>query len=68
MGGGAKEIVAMVQKARDEGYDIRANVYLYTAGQNNLSSIVPPWAHDGGREKMLERLKDPAGGSGCARK
>jgi len=58
--GRANEIVAMVQKARDEGYDIRANVYPYTAGQNNLSSIVPPWAHDGGREKMLERLRDPA--------
>jgi len=58
--GRANEIIAMVQKARDEGYDIRANVYPYTAGQNNLSSIIPPWAHDGGREKMLERLKDPA--------
>ena len=58
--GRANEIIAMVQKARDEGYDIHANVYPYTAGQNNLSSIVPPWAHDGGREKMLERLKDPA--------
>jgi N-acyl-D-amino-acid deacylase len=58
--GRAGEIIAMVQKARDEGYDIRANVYPYTAGQNNLSSIVPPWAHDGGREKMLERLGDPA--------
>jgi N-acyl-D-amino-acid deacylase len=58
--GRANEIIAMVQKARDEGYDIRANVYPYTAGQNNLSSIVPPWAHDGGREKMLERLKDPS--------
>ncbi len=58
--GRASEIIAMVQKARDEGYDIRANVYPYTAGQNNLSSIVPPWAHDGGREKLLERLKDPS--------
>jgi N-acyl-D-aspartate/D-glutamate deacylase len=58
--GRASEMIAMVQKARDEGHDIRANVYPYTAGQNNLSSIVPPWAHDGGREKMLERLKDPA--------
>ena len=58
--GRANEIIAMVQKARDQGYNIRANVYPYTAGQNNLSSIVPPWAHDGGREKMLERLKDPS--------
>jgi len=58
--GRANEIIAMVQKARADGYDVRANVYPYTAGQNNLSSIVPPGAHDGGREKMLERLKDPS--------
>ena len=57
--GRAGEIAAMVQKARDGGQDIRANVYPYTAGQNNLSSIVPPWAHDGGRQRLLERLRDP---------
>ena len=57
--GRAGEIAALVQKARDAGHDIRANVYPYTAGQNNLSSIIPPWAHDGGREKLLERLRDP---------
>jgi N-acyl-D-amino-acid deacylase len=58
--GRADEIIGMVQKARDAGYNIQANVYPYTAGQNNLSSIVPPWAHDGGRDKLLERLRDPA--------
>jgi N-acyl-D-amino-acid deacylase len=58
--GRVDEILKMVQAARDAGHDIQANVYPYTAGQNNLSSIVPPWAHDGGREKMVERLRDPA--------
>jgi N-acyl-D-aspartate/D-glutamate deacylase len=58
--GRAGELTALVQRARDAGHDIRANVYPYTAGQNNLSSIVPPWAHDGGRARMLERLADPA--------
>jgi N-acyl-D-aspartate/D-glutamate deacylase len=58
--GRMNEIVAMVQRARDAGYRIQANVYPYTAGQNNLSSIVPPWAHDGGRDRMLERLANPA--------
>jgi N-acyl-D-amino-acid deacylase len=58
--GRVNEITAMVQKARDSGHNVQANVYPYTAGQNNLSSIVPPWAVDGGREKMLERLRDPA--------
>jgi N-acyl-D-aspartate/D-glutamate deacylase len=57
--GRANEIIAMVQKARDAGHDVQANVYPYTAGQNNLSSIVP-WAHDGGRERLLERLRDPS--------
>src|SRR4029450_4114553 len=57
--GRAAEIAAMVQKARDTGLDIRANVYPYTAGQNNLSSIIPPWAHDGGPQKLLERLREP---------
>jgi N-acyl-D-amino-acid deacylase len=56
--GRVNEIAAMVQKARDAGHDVRANVYPYTAGQNNLSSIIPPWAHDGGRERMLDRLRD----------
>jgi N-acyl-D-aspartate/D-glutamate deacylase len=58
--GRVNEVIAKVQQARGAGFDVRANVYTYTAGQNNLSSIVPPWAHDGGREKMLERLADPA--------
>jgi N-acyl-D-aspartate/D-glutamate deacylase len=57
--GRASEIVGMVQKARDAGFDIRANVYPYTAGQNNLSSIIPPWAHDGGRAELLKRLREP---------
>jgi N-acyl-D-amino-acid deacylase len=58
--GRVNEIIAMVQKARDEGFNIQANVYPYTAGQNNLSSIIPPWAVDGGRDAMIARLKNPA--------
>jgi len=58
--GQMKEIISMVNTARAEGHDIRAHVYPYTAGQNNLRSIIPPWAHDGGNEAMLGRLRDPA--------
>jgi N-acyl-D-aspartate/D-glutamate deacylase len=52
------EVVSMIQQARDQGLNVQANVYPYTAGQNNLSSIIPPWAMDGGRDRMLARLKD----------
>ncbi len=58
--GRVNEIIARVQAARDGGSTVQANVYPYTAGQNNLSSIIPPWAHDGGRDAMLQRLRDPA--------
>ena len=58
--GQMNEVVSMIEKARREGLNVQANIYPYTAGQNNLSSIIPPWAHDGGLEKMVERLRDPA--------
>jgi N-acyl-D-aspartate/D-glutamate deacylase len=57
--GQMNEVISMINKARSEGHDIRAHVYPYTAGQNNLRAIIPPWAHDGGNAKMLERLRDP---------
>ncbi len=54
------EVLKLIDDARAEGLDIRANVYPYTAGQNNLRAIIPPWAHDGGNEAMVARLRDPA--------
>ena len=52
------EIVTLIEEARRRGVNVQANVYPYTRGHNNLASIIPPWAHEGGREKMLQRLKD----------
>ena len=57
--GRMNEVIAVINKARAEGLVVTANVYPYTAGQNSLVSIVPPWAHEGGREKLLARLKNP---------
>jgi N-acyl-D-amino-acid deacylase len=53
------EVVQLIDDARKRGVNVQANVYPYTRGNNNLASIVPPWAHEGGRGKFLERLKDP---------
>lgn len=58
--GKMNELVQLIESARARGVNVQANVYPYTRGNNNLASIVPPWAHEGGTEKMLERLKDPA--------
>jgi hypothetical protein len=57
--GRMSEVVALIEAARKRGVNVQANVYPYTRGNNNLSSIIPPWAHEGGTARMLERLKDP---------
>jgi N-acyl-D-amino-acid deacylase len=57
--GRMREIVAKIEQARRSGIDISADTYAYPAWFNGLSAFIPPWAHDGGESKMLERLKDP---------
>ena len=54
------EVVAKINAARAEGMDITADTYAYTAWFNSFSAFIPPWAHDGGDAKLIERLKDPA--------
>jgi N-acyl-D-amino-acid deacylase len=53
------QIVERMDAARAAGVDISANTYAYTAWFNTFSAFIPPWAHDGGDEKLIERLKDP---------
>jgi N-acyl-D-amino-acid deacylase len=53
------EIVAKINAARAAGADVTADTYAYTAWFNDFSAFIPPWAHDGGTEKLVERLKDP---------
>lgn len=57
--GRMNEVVALIDAARQRGVAVQANVYPYTRGNNDLASIIPPWAHEGGTRKMLERLRDP---------
>jgi N-acyl-D-amino-acid deacylase len=54
------EVIAKIDSARRAGVDIAADTYAYTAWFNSLSAMIPPWAHDGGAAKLLERLRDPA--------
>ncbi len=54
------EVVAKIDAARASGVDVSANTYAYTAWSNDLSAFIPPWAHDGGKDKLVARLKDPA--------
>src|SRR5438874_4512541 len=52
------EVLAKIARARTQGLQISANVYPYIAGSTALSACLPPWALEGGSEKMLARLRD----------
>src|SRR5947207_1066099 len=54
------EVVQKINAARAQGIDVAADTYAYPAWFNGLSAFIPPWAHDGGDAKLVERLKDPA--------
>jgi N-acyl-D-amino-acid deacylase len=58
--GRMSEIVALIDDARRKGVNVQANVYPYTRGNNDLVSIIPPWAHEGGKEALSARLKNPS--------
>lgn len=54
------EIVAKINAARARGVRITADMYTYTAGATGLDAAMPSWVQDGGLEKWIARLKDPA--------
>ena len=54
------EVVQKINAARAQGIDVAADTYAYPAWFNDFSAFIPPWAHDGGDAKLVERLKDPA--------
>ncbi len=58
--GSMPKIVGMIQAARDSGQDVAADMYPYVAGGTALAASLPPWVADGGTQKLLERLRQPA--------
>ena len=49
-----------MDRARADGVRLRADIYPYLAGSANLSQLLPNWAHEGGTQAMVERLRSPA--------
>jgi len=58
--GKMRDVIARIEGARARGLDITADQYPYVAGATSLGAAVPPWSHEGGTAKFVERLKDPA--------
>jgi len=54
------DVIKKIEDARVNGIDITADQYPYTAGATSLGASIPPWAHEGGTDQFIARLKDPA--------
>jgi N-acyl-D-amino-acid deacylase len=52
------DFVRQIQVARDQGLDITANVYPYTAMSHGWNACFPLWMREGGPAKFAERLRD----------
>lgn len=57
--GHSVESLKMFEEARDRGVDVTVDQYPYKAGSTSLMTLLPPWAHDGGNEAALDRLRNP---------
>jgi N-acyl-D-amino-acid deacylase len=57
--GRMKDAITLVEAAQKRGVEISANQYPYVASSTGLIQTIPPWAHEGGNAKLVERLKDP---------
>ncbi|NLY44708.1 MAG: D-aminoacylase [Tissierella sp.] len=52
------KVLDRLDKAKEDGMTVSFDQYPYVAGSTMMSVILPPWVHDGGTDKLLERLKD----------
>ena len=53
-------ILAQIEEARARGLDVSADQYPWTASSNGLDASLPAWVREGGRDRLVARLKDPA--------
>jgi N-acyl-D-amino-acid deacylase len=54
------DAIELIDRARARGVDVAADRYPYIASSTSLAASLPHWAHDGGRDALLARLRDPA--------
>lgn len=52
------EAMELIEEARSRGLDVTCDVYPYNAGSTTLTTVLPPWALEGGIEAVLERFRD----------
>jgi len=56
--GSSKRVLRIIEKARTKGIEVNSDMHPYDSVSAELITLLPPWAHEGGKGKLLERLKD----------
>ncbi|UCG02580.1 MAG: D-aminoacylase [Candidatus Heimdallarchaeota archaeon] len=56
--GKSKNTLQLLVEANQNGLNITCDQYPYNRGMTSLITVLPPWVHIGGIEKILERLED----------
>jgi N-acyl-D-aspartate/D-glutamate deacylase len=52
--------IERIEQARAQGVPVTADQYPYAASSTSLeATLLPEWAREGGRERLVERLNDP---------
>jgi N-acyl-D-amino-acid deacylase len=52
------DVIKLLDKVKAEGITVSFDQYPYAAGSTMLGVILPPWVHDGGTDKLLQRLNN----------
>jgi dihydroorotase/N-acyl-D-amino-acid deacylase len=55
-----KSLLKKIEDARAQGIDVSADQYPWAASSNNLDASLPVWVREGGADRMVARLLDPA--------
>jgi len=60
-------VLKRLEEARARGLDVSADQYPWTASSNGLVDSLPSWLQEGGRDRLQQRLRDPAARSRARR-
>jgi N-acyl-D-amino-acid deacylase len=56
--GKVERTLKMISGANARGCDIFLDLYPYTTALRNLAALLPDWLHEGGRQRLVEKLTD----------
>lgn len=56
--GQTEKLFKRLEEAKNNGLELTYDAYPYTCGCTSIGTMLPPWAFEGGVEKLFARLRD----------